>query len=92
MLDLSGLMNHWELGLSESPPHVVIPLLGRFKGEDFQRYHLLLEPVETDSGFEIKKWLEWVIEARRSEDTQQGLYFPTRKVSYYDSSRLMMNF
>ena len=75
MLDLSGLKNYWLQGLSETPPHIILPLLGKFKGEDSQRYHILLAPVESDSGFEIKRWIEWLIAARASEDIIQGPAF-----------------
>lgn len=58
MLDLKGLREYSRQGLSDEIPHIVIPLLGRFKGEDYERFHILLTPNVTDSGFHIRMWME----------------------------------
>ena len=58
MLHLKGLREYIDQGRNDSIPHIVVPLLGRFKGEDYQRYHILLAPNKSDSGFECRKWLE----------------------------------
>ena len=51
MLDLMELGNNLEAGRNDDIPHVVVPLLGRFKGEDFGRHHCLLAPEKSNSGF-----------------------------------------
>lgn len=38
MLDLKGLRDYAKLGSAEAIPHIVIPLLERFKCEDYERY------------------------------------------------------
>ena len=76
MLDLKGLVDYIKEGRSDPKnPHIVIPLLGRFKGEDFSRHHILLAPNKSDSGFEPRKWLEYLIQAKRSEGIQEGPAF-----------------
>ena len=46
------------------PPHVIMPLRGRFKGEQGERCHLLPLAIETKSGIKIKASLELLIQAR----------------------------
>ena len=75
MLDLSGLINHIEQGKYEKPSYVVIPLLGKFKGEDYNRYHLLLAPDKTNSGFQPRLWVEWFIAAKKSQGFEEGPAF-----------------
>lgn len=75
MLDLKGLKQYLEQGRTETRPHVVVPLLGRFKGEDYQRWHILLAPNTTDSGFEPRKWIEWLVQARKAESKFKGPAF-----------------
>lgn len=75
MLDLKGLMQYLDQGKNDSPPHVVIPLLGRFKGEDYQRWHILLAPNITDSGFEPRKWTEYLVLAKKAEFKFEGPAF-----------------
>ena len=58
MMDLGGLINHLNDGKEDERPHVVVPLLGKFKGEEYRRYHILLAPNITDSCFEPRLWLE----------------------------------
>ena len=63
MMDAGALARHINCGKGdrEENPHAVIPLLGRFKGEDGGRLHLMLVSPYTDSGFEVRKWTEAVI-------------------------------
>ena len=42
-------------------PHVVIPLMGRFKNVTGERNLLLTLASITQSGIEIRKWVEWLI-------------------------------
>jgi hypothetical protein len=41
LTDLCGILKHWVKGCSSDPPHIIIALLGRFKGELGENYHLL---------------------------------------------------
>ena len=68
MLDLTGLWRHFSLGkegtLPKDPmkagtdlsqaPHIIIPLLGEFKGELRFRYHLMSFASTTSSGIELR--------------------------------------
>jgi len=41
LTDLFGTRTHWDAGESHSTKHVVVALLGRFKGETGKNYHLM---------------------------------------------------
>jgi hypothetical protein len=73
MLDLGAVRSHLHKG-KEDPncPFVTIPLLGRFKGEDHHRQHLLFSVSETSSGFQPRKWLEALVAVRQKQQLTQG--------------------
>ena len=75
MLDLSELRKNIKSGIQETIPHVIVPLLGRFKGEDFGRHHVLLAPSKSDSGFEPRQWLEWLVAAKEADGIVKGPAF-----------------
>ena len=79
MIDLKGLIDYVQEGKTDTKPHMVVPLLGRFKGEDYQRYHILLTPNRTTSGFEPRKWLELL---NVPKDYMKDLLFLIQKVLY----------
>jgi hypothetical protein len=58
LVDLYGCLKHWEKSLSSDPPRVTIVLLGRFKGELGETYHLLPIITKTCSGIDNKKWID----------------------------------
>jgi hypothetical protein len=71
-MDLGGLRKHLRRGQNHaSTPHCVAPLLGRFKGEDGERYHLLLMVSKTASGLEPRRWIDQLVLCRE----RQG-FFP----------------
>ena len=75
-LDLGGLRSFIERGKFDSVhPHVVAPLLGRFKGEDGERYHLILLSSVTQSGLQPRKWLERLVSRRREQGKASGPAF-----------------
>ena len=63
MIDYFGLRTHIKDGKSESEefPHVVIPLLGRFKNEVGERLHIMLARSVTKSGFRVRDWVERLV-------------------------------
>jgi hypothetical protein len=70
-MDLFGLQEHISRGLGHAKfPHVVAPLLGRFKGQDGERLHFLFMVPITSSGIKTRCYLEWLV--RRREE--QGLF------------------
>jgi hypothetical protein len=74
-LDIGALMSHWDEGRIENikpsqhkykmPPHVLIPLRGRFKGETGERCHLLPLVDITKSGINVQQSLSLLLEARK---------------------------
>jgi hypothetical protein len=55
LADLFGLGKY--LGELESVDHVIVPLLGRYKGEMHKRYHLTPLAATTNSGIQVRAWL-----------------------------------
>ena len=75
-VDLAGLRKHVRRGLNHATsPHCVAPLLGRFKGEDGERYHLLLMASVTASGLQPRKFIELLVERREEQGFYQGPAF-----------------
>jgi hypothetical protein len=78
MLDLAALQKHINIGCGgilppdpmedgidiSSAPHVIITLLGEFKGELGFKYHLMSLASTTSSGIELRWWLEKLIHVR----------------------------
>jgi len=58
MTDLFGLLKYLDKGRTGTIPHVIVPLLGRFKGERGEKYHLLPLVAITKSGLEPRKWID----------------------------------
>ena len=89
LVEAHGLLSHLHYGTeSEEPtPFVLIPLLGRFKGEEGERWHLMMSVSETQSGFKVRKWMERLVLFLRMENNVQGPAFCTRSgtpISYGD--------
>jgi hypothetical protein len=61
MADLEGLLRFYD----QNSDNIVVPLLGRVKGEHHVRQHLLLSKGITGSGIKIKLWMERVILVHR---------------------------
>jgi hypothetical protein len=76
LLDLFGLRQHIAKGKHDlQDPHVTAPLLGRLKGEDGERYHMLLIASETASGLKIRHWLEQLVLMREGQGRFHGPAF-----------------
>ena len=56
MADLGEFVKHAPKGNDSTLPHIVLPLLGRFKGEKGEKHHLLPLAAVTESGLEPRKW------------------------------------
>ena len=73
MLDLYGSISHLEDGKNDPiKPHVVIPLLGRFKNEIGERMHLMLSVNTTKSGFKVRMKIERWISTLMNEGKVDG--------------------
>ena len=75
MIDLNGLIDH-VYGVKRPDdkdyPHVVITLLGRFKNEWGERWHIMLAVGRTASGLEVRRWLEMFLVLMLSEGRYEG--------------------
>lgn len=56
-------------------PHVVIPMLGQFKGETGINHHIMNVTSSTKSGLEPRWWLEKLVEVTESEGRTSGPAF-----------------
>jgi hypothetical protein len=75
MVDLYGTVKHWEAGKQSEMKHLVVPLLGRFKGETGESYHLLCMVDVTGHGLEPRKWVGRYINILMENDIQNGPLF-----------------
>ena len=92
LLDLAGLWEHVDMGrlgsIPDNPlkvgvnlanaPHVVITLLGEFKGENGTHRHRVALASTTQSGIEVRWWLEQLLDVRRLEGCRTGPAFGDR--------------
>ena len=85
MADLEGLIRFHD----ESHPDVVVPLLGRFKGEHHAKQHLLTSVGVTSSGIRVKVWLRRLLAVHRLEGRTSGPVFVNDEG--YQSSTTEMN-
>ena len=59
----------------ESRSHLVIPLLGKFKGEDHSSQHLMPCVHVTDSGIQVKTWMLRVMAVHQKLGRREGPMF-----------------
>ena len=71
MADLEGLIQFQDQGTEK----VVIPLLGRFKGEHHAKQHLLLSKSTTGSGIQVGRWIQRVIRVHAAVGRTAGPAF-----------------
>ena len=72
-VDAFPLLKHWERGNfskpikykgTNLPPHIIVPIQGRFKGEQGERCHLLALSNSTKSGIHIRNALNAALKIR----------------------------
>ena len=92
LLDLASLREHLSLGRNGvipanplkagvnlvSAPHVVVTLIGEFKGEQGTHRPKIALASTTMSGVELRWWLEQLVEARQQEGCRKGPAFGDR--------------
>eukprot|EP00957_Ditylum_brightwellii_P178937 13630914-Ditylum_brightwellii.AAC.1 len=73
-MEIQSLLQHLEGGKEgkKKTLHVVIPLLGEFKGERGEHWHLVLLADVTSSGFKPWLWAEQVVRMLHSEGRSSG--------------------
>ncbi len=62
LVDLYGISKHWSHSTTCDPPHIVVAILGRFKGKIGENYHLLPIVTKTSSGIDNKAWIGRLLE------------------------------
>ena len=78
MVEAHGLISHFNYGTEESEetPFILIPLLGRFKGEEQgEHWHLQMSAAQTASGFKVRKWVERLVNILQLENYVLGPAF-----------------
>jgi hypothetical protein len=75
LADLNGISKHWEASVNHNPPHITIALLGHFKGEIGESYHLLPIVPITWSGIDNKKWVGRLVNFYQSQNITTGPFF-----------------
>jgi hypothetical protein len=78
LMDLAGTLKHIAEGRDipdVSLKHITVPLLGRFKTESGEHYHLIPIVWKTSSGLEPGKWYERMVDWYRLKATTQGPVF-----------------
>jgi hypothetical protein len=78
LMDLHGLRKFMMETEQMGRDHVIIPLLGRFKGEQNSRYHLSPMACTTGSGLPIQLWIKRLVEVREKEGRRHGPAFCDR--------------
>ncbi len=91
-MDLAGMHTHISLGrggtlpvdpmkvgqdLSDAP-HVFFTLLGKFKGENGVRHHMICAASKTISNIDTRWWIEKLLEVRQEEGWVEGPAFGHR--------------
>jgi hypothetical protein len=75
-LDVAGFLTYFESGRDHAQdPHVMIPLMGRFKGETGERWHLLPLVWKTRSGIEAGVWAGRMRELLQERQRLHGFVF-----------------
>lgn len=71
MADLEGLIHYF----GRETENVIVPLLGRFKGEHHAKQHLLLCCGKTGSGIHVRLWVQRILAVHRSQKRVSGPAF-----------------
>jgi hypothetical protein len=75
-VDLGGLIKYLDKGRDHAAcPHLIVPLLGRLKGETGERYHMMVMARESRSGIVGGVWADRVVEVNRRNNRSKGYVF-----------------
>lgn len=79
-MDTHGLLKHINDGRDEREElqHVIVTLLGRFKGEHQEAYHKTPLASETTTGIQIRRWVELLVRVLQREGQGHGPAFCTK--------------
>jgi hypothetical protein len=92
-MDIAGFLTYYEAGRDHSSQkHVLIPLLGRFKGETGERWHLLPLVWRTRSGIEAGVWATRLKASLVERRRLNGFVFSTARGKQMKASSLEPRF
>jgi hypothetical protein len=86
LVDLAGLRRFLRELAGET--FVIIPLLGRYKGEQHSRYHLAPLAAQTDSGLQVRVWIQRLVQVRERQGQTHGPAFQDGKGNILSSSKM----
>ena len=75
LVDLQGLQKYLAELKAPDKNYDIVPLLGRFKGETGEKYHLMHLAAETTSRLWVKEWIKWLVFVRELEGRVRGPAF-----------------
>ena len=92
-MDIAGFLTYYEAGRSHlAHPHVMVPLLGRFKGETGERWHLLPIVWRTLSGIEAGIWATRMKASLEERRRLHGFVYSDKKGKQTKASTLEPRF
>jgi hypothetical protein len=92
-MDIAGFLTYYEAGRSHPEhPHVMVPLLGRFKGETGERWHLLPIVWRTRSGIAAGIWASRLKVSLEERRRLNGFVFSDKKGKQAKASTLEPSF
>ncbi|MFN9979759.1 MAG: hypothetical protein ACK53Y_07590, partial [bacterium] len=75
-MDLYGLAKYGDESLvSDGIDYVIVPLLGRYKTELGEQYHLTPMVATTRSGIQIKSWIQRLLQEKKEAGVTRGPAF-----------------
>jgi hypothetical protein len=90
--DLYGIASHWKVAQGHPTKHVVVALLGRFKGETGENYHLMPIVDVTTHCLEPGKWIGRLLEIYEFKGIRHGPLFRTSSGQRIKAGDLEPNF
>jgi hypothetical protein len=80
LMDLAGTRTNSARGkVHPSTKHGVVALLGRFKNEIGEKYHLMPIPMKTNSGLRPMRWIDRMVEWYGEEGIESGPVFRDKR-------------
>jgi hypothetical protein len=95
LMSLGSARTHYKEALEDPDfPHVIVPLLGRFKRETGERHHFMPLVLETASGLQPKVWMERMLKWYDEANVTTGWVFRAKdgkqaKASKYEYAILV---
>ena len=78
--DLAGFLKYLVVGKQDAEhPHVIVPLIGRIKGETGERYHMCVLARETVSGIQAGTWADRLATVNTRSNKVRGPLFRNKK-------------